>query len=144
MVTKNRTKCVGGLQSSCAVCIDLQAVGALEFFGELYSLANGFGPFLRGVWAGFREREGSIFVTTSTLPSLQAYAELYALSPLHGSISPCHDSIDLTASSRIVHNFWEVYGLFFFHRKKTSHDLPTNDAGNPVKFMENPYTRTNP
>ena len=38
-----------------------QAVGALEFFGEFYSLAKGFGPFLRGVWAGFREREGSIF-----------------------------------------------------------------------------------
>ena len=29
--------------------------------GELYSLAKGFGPFLRGGWAGFREREGSIF-----------------------------------------------------------------------------------
>ena len=28
---------------------DLQAVGALEFFGELFSLAKGFGPFLRGV-----------------------------------------------------------------------------------------------
>ena len=50
-----------GGKGSCAVCIDLQAVGALEFFGELYSLAKGFGPFLRGVWAGFREREGSIF-----------------------------------------------------------------------------------
>ena len=50
-----------GGKGSCAVCVDLQAVGALEFFGELYSLAKGFGPFLRGVWAGFREREGSIF-----------------------------------------------------------------------------------
>ena len=50
-----------GGNGSCAVCVDLQAVGALEFFGELYSLAKGFGPFLRGVWAGFREREGSIF-----------------------------------------------------------------------------------
>ena len=68
-----------GGKGSCAVCVDLQAVGALEFFGELYSLAKGFGPFLRGVWAGFREREGSILVTTSTLPSLQAYAELHAL-----------------------------------------------------------------
>ena len=28
-----------------AVCVDLQAVG---FFGELCSLAKGFGPFLRG------------------------------------------------------------------------------------------------
>ena len=43
-VTKNRTKCVGGLA-----------------IGEFYSLAKGFGPFLRGFWAGFREREGSIF-----------------------------------------------------------------------------------
>ena len=51
---------VGG-KGSCAVCIDLQAVGALEFSGELYSLAKGIGPFLRGGWAGFREREGSIF-----------------------------------------------------------------------------------
>ena len=37
-----------GGKGSCAVCVDLQAVGALEFFGELYSLAKGFGPFLRG------------------------------------------------------------------------------------------------
>ena len=44
-----------------AVCVDLQAVGALEFFGEFYSLAKGFGPFLKGFGAGFREREGSIF-----------------------------------------------------------------------------------
>ena len=50
-----------GGKGSCAVCVDLQAVGALEFFGELYSLAKGFGPFLRGGWVGFREREGSIF-----------------------------------------------------------------------------------
>ena len=50
-----------GGKGSCVVCVDLQAVGALEFFGELYTLAKGFGPFLRGVWAGFREREGSIF-----------------------------------------------------------------------------------
>ena len=45
VVTKNRTKCMGGWQGSC---VDLQAVGALEFFGELYSLAKGFGAFLRG------------------------------------------------------------------------------------------------
>ena len=31
-------------------------------------------------------------VTTSTLPSLQAYAELHALSPLRGSISPCRST----------------------------------------------------
>ena len=47
-VTENRTKRVGGWQGSCAVCVDLQAVGALEFFGELYRLGKGFGPFLRG------------------------------------------------------------------------------------------------
>ena len=50
-----------GGKGSCSVCVDLQAVGALEFFGELYSLAKGFGPIFEGVWAGFREREGSIF-----------------------------------------------------------------------------------
>ena len=48
-----------GGKGSRAVCVDLQAVRALEFFGELYSLAKRF--WLRGVWAGFREREGSIF-----------------------------------------------------------------------------------
>ena len=35
-----------GGKGSCAVCVDLQAVGALEFFGELYSLkvlAGGLG-----------------------------------------------------------------------------------------------------
>ena len=37
-----------GGKGSSAVCVDLQAVGTLEFFGELYSLAKGFGPFLRG------------------------------------------------------------------------------------------------
>ena len=41
--------------------VDLQAVGGLEFIGELYSSAKGFGPFLSGGWAGFRERDGSIF-----------------------------------------------------------------------------------
>ena len=35
---------VGG-KGSCAVCVDLQAVGALEFFGELYSLAKGLAHF---------------------------------------------------------------------------------------------------
>ena len=71
-----------GGKGSCAVCVDLQAVGALEFFGELYSLAKGFGP----LWAGSRVL---FLVTTSTLPSLQGYAELHARSPLRGSISPC-------------------------------------------------------
>ena len=50
-----------GGKGSCAVCVDLQAVGALEFFGELYSLAKGFWPIFEWVWAGFREKEGSIF-----------------------------------------------------------------------------------
>ena len=50
-----------GGKDSCAVCADLQAVGVLEFLGELHSLAKGFGSFLRGVWAGFGERDGSIF-----------------------------------------------------------------------------------
>ena len=58
VVTKNRTKRVGGWQRQ--LC-SLQAVGALEFFGELYSLAKRFWPIFEGVWAGFREREGSIF-----------------------------------------------------------------------------------
>ena len=60
VVTKNPNVWVGG-KGSCAVCVDLQAVEALEFFGELYSLAKGLGPFLRGFGHGFREREGSIF-----------------------------------------------------------------------------------
>ena len=47
-----------GGKGSCAVCVDLQAVGALEF---LYSLAKRFWPIFEGVWAGIREREGSIF-----------------------------------------------------------------------------------
>ena len=37
-----------GGKGSCAVCVDLQAVGTLKFFGELYSLAKGFGPFFMG------------------------------------------------------------------------------------------------
>ena len=85
VVTKNRTKAWAGGKGSCAVCVDVQAVGALEFFGELYSLAKGFWPIFEGVW----EKERVLFlVTTSTSPSLQAYAELHALSPLRGSISP--------------------------------------------------------
>ena len=35
-----------GSKGSCAVCVDLQPVGALEFFDELYSLAKGFGPLI--------------------------------------------------------------------------------------------------
>ena len=80
-VTKNRTKCVDGWQGSCAVCVDLQAVGALEFFGELYSLAKGFGPFLRGFGQALEKGRVLFLVTASISPSVQAYAELHALSP---------------------------------------------------------------
>ena len=61
VVTKNRTKCV-----------DLQAVGTLELFGELYSLAKGFGPFLRGFGQALEKGRVLLLVTTSTSPSLQA------------------------------------------------------------------------
>ena len=73
VATKNRTKCVGVCQRQLCVCVDLQAVGALEFFGELY---RGLGPFLRGF--GQALEKGSL-VTTSTSPSLQAYAVLHVL-----------------------------------------------------------------
>ena len=45
-VTKIEPNAWAGGKGSYAVCVDLQAVGALEFFGEFYSLAKGFGPFL--------------------------------------------------------------------------------------------------
>ena len=77
-----------GGKGSCAVCVDLQAVGVLEFFGELYSLAKGFGPILRGFGQALEKGRVLFLVTTSISPSLQAYAELHALSPLCGSISP--------------------------------------------------------
>ena len=80
VVTKNRTKRVGGWQGSCAVCVDLQAVGALEFFGELYSLSKGFGPFLRGFGQALEKGRVLFLVTASISPSVQAYAELHALS----------------------------------------------------------------
>ena len=51
LVLKIEPNAWAGGKGSCAVCVDLQAVGALEFCGELYSLAKGFGTFLRGVWA---------------------------------------------------------------------------------------------
>ena len=54
-----------GGKGSCAVCIDLQAVGTLEFFGELYSSAKGF--------EGALEKGRALFlVTTSTSLFLQA------------------------------------------------------------------------
>ena len=51
-VTKIEQNAWAGGKDSCAVCIDFQAVGALEFFGELAAI-------FEGVWAGSREREGS-------------------------------------------------------------------------------------
>ena len=44
LLKKNPNAWAGG-KGSCAVCVDLQAVGALEFFGELYSLAKGLAHF---------------------------------------------------------------------------------------------------
>ena len=62
------------------ICVDLQAVGTLKFFGELYS---GFGPFLSGFGQALEKGRVLFLVTTSTSPSLLAYAELHALSLLH-------------------------------------------------------------
>ena len=73
-----------GGKGSCAVCVDLQA---LDFFGELYSLAKGYGPFLRGFGQAL-EKGRVLFLVTSILLSVQACAELHALSSLRGSISP--------------------------------------------------------
>ena len=78
-----------GGKGSCAVCVDLQAVGALEFFGELYSLAKGFGSFLRGVWAGFREREGSIFSNHQHFAVSTGICGVACPLPASRSISPC-------------------------------------------------------
>ena len=77
-----------GGKGSCSVCVDLQAVGALEFFGELYSLAKGFGPIFEGFGQALEKGRVLFLVTTSTSPSLKAYVEMHALSPLRGSISP--------------------------------------------------------
>ena len=72
-VTKNRTKRVGGWQGSCAVCVDLQAVGALGFFGELYSSAKGFGPFLRAFGKALEKGRVLFLVTASISPSVKLY-----------------------------------------------------------------------
>ena len=40
VVTKIEPNAWAGSKGSCAVCVDLQAVGALEFFGEFYSLIS--------------------------------------------------------------------------------------------------------
>ena len=70
-VTKTRTKHVGGWQRQLLVCVDLQAVGALEFFGELYRLAKGFGPFLRGFGQALEKGRVLFLVTASISPSVQ-------------------------------------------------------------------------
>ena len=71
-----------GGKGSCAVCVDLQAVGALEFFGELYNLAKGFGPFLRGFGQALEKGRVLFLVIASISPSVQALWELHALSPV--------------------------------------------------------------
>ena len=50
-----------GGKGSCAVCVDLQAVGVLKLFGELYSLAK----------EGELENGRVLFLVTTTIsPSL--------------------------------------------------------------------------
>ena len=85
-VTKNRTKHVGGWQRQLLVCVDLQAVGALKFFGELYGLAKGFVPFLRGFGQAL-EKERVLFL------ELPAFRPLYRL---YGNCmpSPHHQRVD--------------------------------------------------
>ena len=56
-----------GGKGSCAV---LQAVGALKFFGEFYSLAKGFGPIFEGVWQALEKGRVLFLVTTSTSPHM--------------------------------------------------------------------------
>ena len=68
-----------GCKGSCAVCIDFQAVRVLKFFGKLYSLAKGSGPFLRGFGQALEKGMVLFLVNTSISPSLQAYAKLHAL-----------------------------------------------------------------
>ena len=58
VVTKNRTKRVGGWQRQ--LC-SLRWPSSCRSSRVLWSLAKGFGPIFEGVWAGFRESEGSIF-----------------------------------------------------------------------------------
>ena len=57
-----------GGKGSCAVCVDLQAVGALEFFGEFYSLAKGFGP--GGFGLALEKGRVLFLVTTSISPGI--------------------------------------------------------------------------
>ena len=68
----------------------------------------------------------------------------YFVSSFHENLKcPClnSDSIHTCQHDRAL---CKVYGsLFHRNNEKTSHKLPENDAGNPVKFMVNPYTRIN-
>ena len=45
------------------------------------------------------KRRVLFLVTTSTSPSLQAYAELHALYPLRGSVSPCQHQFNFEERS---------------------------------------------
>ena len=84
-------------------------LGALEFSGELYSLAKGFGPFLRGFGQALEKGRVLFLVTTSTSPSLQAYAELHAFSPLRGSISPWYSATGLESKMPVFLVFLCVF-----------------------------------
>ena len=64
-----------------ALTFKLYHVGALEFFGKLYSLAKGFGTFLRGFGQALEKGRVLFFVTASISLSVQALWELHALSP---------------------------------------------------------------
>ena len=81
VITKNITKMHGRVAS--AACVDLQAVGTLEFFGELYSLAEGFGPFL----SVFGRKGGGGYHHFAISTGIINYVELHVLSLLRGSIS---------------------------------------------------------
>ena len=63
---------------------DLQAVGALEFFGELFSLAKGFGPFLRGVGQALGSNNHQHFALCT-----RSMGVACPLPTSSGSIRPC-------------------------------------------------------
>ena len=95
----NRTKCVGGWQRQ--LC-SLQAVGTLKFFGELYSLAKGFGPFLRGFGQALEKGRVLFLVTTSFAISTGVACPLPASRVNKPFVPSCY-CID-----RVV--FLEIYG----------------------------------
>ena len=57
-------------------------------YNSLAAAIKVLGPFLWGFGQALEKGRVLFLVTTSTSPSLQAFAELHALSPLRGSISP--------------------------------------------------------